>query len=70
VLADENPIYEDANANSIDDRFEIAERGVLLPVSASKSERQLLAQQWKAAQRANAPPAFYVQRPLPDSHNP
>jgi len=45
VLADENPIYEDANANGIDDRFEIAQRGVLLPASASKPERQLLAQQ-------------------------
>jgi hypothetical protein len=41
VLADENPIYEDVNANAIDDRFEIVQRGALLPANASKPERQL-----------------------------
>lgn len=29
VLADENPLYEDANVNGIDDRFEIQQRGAL-----------------------------------------
>ena len=67
VLADENPIYEDANANGIDDRFEISARGALLPAAASKPERQLLAQQWRDSQRVKLPPAFFVQRPLPDN---
>jgi hypothetical protein len=66
VLADENPIYEDANANGIDDRFELAQRGALLPATASKPERQLLAQQWRDSQRVKLPAAFFVQRPLPD----
>jgi hypothetical protein len=67
VLADENPIYEDANANAIDDRFEVAARGTLLPVNASAAERKLLAKQWKDAQRATVPPALFVQRLLPDN---
>lgn len=66
VLSDENPIYEDANANSIDDRYEISARGALLPSTASKPERQLLAQQWRDSQRVKPPTAFFVQRPLPD----
>ncbi|MBI5693183.1 MAG: hypothetical protein HZC55_24160 [Verrucomicrobia bacterium] len=66
VLADENPIYEDANANGLDDRFEVSRRGFLLPASASKAERQTLAQQWREAQRAKPPPAFFVQRPAAD----
>jgi hypothetical protein len=67
VLADENPIYEDANANAIDDRFEISQRGALLPAGASKSERQLLAQQWRDSQRVKLPQAFFVQRLMPDA---
>jgi hypothetical protein len=67
VLSDENPLYEDANNNGIDDAFEKQQRGgVLLSTTASISERQQLAQQWKAAQRTKAPPALFVTRPLPD----
>jgi hypothetical protein len=67
VLADENPIYEDDNANGIDDRFEKEQRGgTLLPANASKAERQALAQQWKAAQHVKPPTPFHIQRPMPD----
>ena len=66
VLADENPLYEDANVNSIDDAFERQKLGVLLPAGAAIPTRQQLAQDWKAAQRAKAPPALFVQRPMPD----
>ena len=66
VLSDENPIYEDANFNGIDDAFEKQTRGALLPTGASIPERQLLAQQWKAAQRLKPSPALFVTRPLPD----
>ena len=66
VLSDENPLYEDANNNGIDDAFEKQTRGALLPVGASISERQLLAQQWKASQRLKPPPALFLTRPLPD----
>ena len=66
VLADENPLYEDANVNGIDDVFERQKLGVLLPVGAGIPTRQQLAQDWKAAQRAQAPPALFVNRPMPD----
>ena len=66
VLSDENPLYQDDNFNGIDDAFEKQTRGALLPAGASIPERQLLAKQWKASQRAKPPPALFVQRPLPD----
>ncbi len=66
VLADENPIYEDANANSIDDRFEVAQRGGLLPINASSFERQFLAKRWQDVQTATPPPPFFVVRPFSD----
>lgn len=66
VLADENPLYEDANANGVDDVFERQRLGVLLPLNATVPARQQLAKDWKAAQRAKAPPALFVQRPMPD----
>jgi hypothetical protein len=66
VLADENPLYQDDNFNGIDDAFEKQQRGVLLPAAASLSEQQLLAKQWRDAQRAKPPPALFVQRTLPD----
>lgn len=66
VLADENPLYEDANANGIDDAFERTRRGALLAPTATLSERQQLAKEWKDAQRAKAPPALYLGGPLPD----
>ena len=66
VLADENPLYADANFNGIDDGFERQKLGALLPAGAAIATRQQLAQDWKAAQRAKAPPALFVNRPLPD----
>jgi hypothetical protein len=67
VLADENPLYEDANHNGIDDAFERTQNGgALLAETASLRVRQLLAQQWKAAQRTHPPPGLFVQHPLPD----
>jgi len=66
VLSDENPLYEDDNFNGIDDAFERQKRGVILPANAPLYERQQLAQDWKAVQRAKAPPALFVQRPMPD----
>lgn len=66
VMADENPLYEDANVNGIDDRFEREKRGALLSAQASIPERKLLAQQWKDAQRKKAPPPLHVSRPMPD----
>ena len=66
VLADENPLFEDTNVNGIDDTFERQKLGVLLPAGVGIPTRQQLAQDWKAAHRAQAPPALFVQRPRPD----
>ncbi len=63
VLADENPLYEDANANGIDDAFERQKHGTLLAHTASTTERQELAQAWKSFQRKVPPPALFVRRP-------
>jgi hypothetical protein len=66
VMADENPLYEDANANGIDDAFEKQSRGAVLAASADVAERKVVAQQWKDAQRRKAPAALHVSRPMPD----
>ena len=66
VLADENPLYEDANANGIDDRFELQTRGALLPGNAPLELQRAIAQEWKTAQRRHAPPALHVKRPRAD----
>ena len=65
VLSDDNPLYEDANANGIDDAFERQKRGATLPTTATLADRQQLAKDWKAAQRAQPPPALAVNRPMP-----
>jgi len=68
VQADENPLYEDTNANGIDDGFERQyQGGQLLPIAAALHERQHLAKQWRTAQRTTRPPAsLSVNRPVPD----
>ena len=66
VFADENPLYTDANANGIDDVFELHAHGALLAVDAPVVVRSFLAQQWKESQRRHAPPALFVVRAHPD----
>lgn len=67
VLADENPLYEDVNNNAIDDAFERQQfGGSLLATSASKADRQLVAQQWRQAQMKKPPAALLAFRPLSD----
>jgi hypothetical protein len=66
VFSDENPLYEDSNENGVDDRFELEQRGVLLPVHASAPERAFLAEQWKSRQRETPGPILVFKRPLPD----
>ena len=66
VMADENPLYEDANANGIDDAFEKQARGAILAADTPAAARSALAQQWKAAQQTRPPSALQVKRPLPD----
>jgi len=69
IMADENLLYEDANANGVDDAFEKQTRGGVVARNASLAERKLLAQQWQASQRAHSPPPLFVRRPIPDRMN-
>ncbi|PHX72111.1 MAG: hypothetical protein CK548_05055 [Opitutia bacterium] len=66
VLADGNPLYEDANFNGVDDVFERQKLGALLPAGVEIPSRQQPSQDWKAAQRAKAPHALFVNRPMPN----
>ena len=66
VQSDENPLYEDTNANGIDDRFEQQKNGRLLAANAPKAERQTLIQQWRDSQRTTRPAALFVNLPRPD----
>jgi hypothetical protein len=66
VMADENPLFSDANANGIDDTFERQRRGALLSATASPAERRVLALDWREFQRRTPPPALFLKRPLPD----
>ena len=67
VMADENPLYEDANGNGIDDAFEKQKRGNVLAPNANLADRKSLAQEWQASQRTTLPPALFVRRPIPDN---
>jgi hypothetical protein len=66
VQSDENPLYEDANGNGIDDRFEQSTKGRLLTASDSKADRKALIDEWRAHQRTESPAALFVNLPTPD----
>ena len=66
VQSDENPLYDDANANGIDDRYEQQKQGRLLAANASKAERQALIKDWRDSQRTARPAALFVHLPRPD----
>ncbi len=66
IMADENPLYEDENANGIDDAFERQRRGFVLAANASPLERRALAEEWRTSQRALSPPPLFGRRPVPD----
>jgi hypothetical protein len=67
VMADENPLYEDANLNGVDDGFERQSRGMLLANNATFANRKLLADEWMRDHRRKAPPALHVRRLAPDT---
>lgn len=66
VQSDENPLYEDANANGIDDRYEQQKNGRLLAANATVTDRKELIQQWHDHQRTARPAALFVNLPRPD----
>ena len=66
VMSDDNPFFEDDNANGIDDSYERQRRGYFLAAGAPLEERRSLAAQWRAHQRLQSPPPLFVRRPVPD----
>lgn len=66
VQSDENPIFEDANRNGIDDAFELEQGGQLLAATASKADRGALAERWKADSFQKRQDAWLIDRPRPD----
>jgi len=66
ILADENPLFVDANANGIDDAFEQQKRGSLLGAASTVAERGALIAQWQGAQTAANLKAWKIRRLVPD----
>ena len=66
VQSDENPLYEDANANGIDDRFEHQKKGRLLAANTPAADRKALIKEWRDHQRTTRPAALFVNLPRPD----
>ncbi len=66
VQSDENPLYEDANANGIDDRFEQQKNGRLLAANIPAADRKALIKDWRDSQRTARPAALFVNLPRPD----
>jgi hypothetical protein len=67
VLADENPLFIDANANGVDDAFEKTKRnGTLLASTAPAAERKQLVLDYVQSQRGQPAKGWSVRRPLPD----
>lgn len=66
AFADDHPLFEDTNANGVDDGAERRLRGSLLPSSLGPVDRQAILREWREEQRRQPPPALYVNRPDPD----
>ncbi|MBM2813143.1 MAG: hypothetical protein HW416_3902, partial [Chloroflexi bacterium] len=67
VSADDNPLFEDENANGIDDAFEKQQnQGSLLATREPAATRTQLARQWQQDQTTSQVASWPVQRPLPD----
>jgi hypothetical protein len=66
VQSADNPLFEDANANGIDDGFERERIGQLLARGSSSSARSDVAKQWRDDARAHPPAAWLAERPRPD----
>ncbi len=65
VIADENPLCEDANRNGIDDVFEKKQGGVLLAAEGGSVERVLLMERWKQSQHGANYTSWKVRRVHP-----
>jgi hypothetical protein len=66
VQSDENPLFDDVNANGIDDEFERTKKGALLPENLAAGERASLAKEARVFVQAHPSEAWYLNKPRPD----
>lgn len=66
VQSDENPLFEDANRNGIEDAYELEQGGKLLAAGTSTTDRGALAEKWKTDSALKVPDAWLLDRPRPD----
>ncbi|MGH7945902.1 MAG: hypothetical protein ACREH8_16980 [Opitutaceae bacterium] len=66
VVADDNPLFVDANANGIADSFETARARAPLPAQAPAAKRNALAKASRAAQEPKQGSVLSGRRPVPD----
>jgi len=67
VISDENPLFDDDNANGVDDEFEMMHLGALQAGDAPASSRRDLADEWRISDPRSDPPIFFFLLPQPDS---
>ena len=67
VCCDENPLFEDANDNTVPDDFEQKILGKLLSKNASDQTLANLRLAWDEEKRTRPPSEFILTTPLPDS---
>lgn len=67
ICSDENPLFEDANDNTVPDDFERKMLDSLLSQDASEQSRTTLRLAWREERRSRPPSLFVLTTPLPDS---
>jgi hypothetical protein len=66
MVAKENPLFVDANANGIDDGFELTTKGALLAKTAEQTEVRAVAKAWRDSQKGKTGNVLGARRPAPD----
>lgn len=66
VQANENPLFEDANDNGIDDDFERNKKGALLTSTLTPAQRATAAKEWRDSTRNQRQEAWLLNKPRPD----
>jgi hypothetical protein len=67
VCSDENPLFEDANNNTVPDDFEQRMLGRLLAPDAADQSHAVLREAWRDELQTRPPSHFLLTTPLPDS---
>jgi hypothetical protein len=67
VCSDENPLFEDANDNTVPDDFEQEILGKLLSADAAEQSQAILKMAWREERMTRRPSEFVLTTPLPDN---